>query len=346
MSISESLKQKIPESFKPSLRVLLKYLRIFKRNPIKEFKTKQLQEILLKERFSPYTKKLILFLAPGNDIICGGILSISSIYEESKKLKHIHESEIIICTMPGSPPLLKYTKFDNQNYMYTFPRVLSYFQNLKKLMIHIPEYGISQFLRNISYQDRLKLDKIKDLHFNIMLQNIELLSKKEQEYIKELKKIGEITCTTAHEQYSTPEIREKLGFPLHKLSVYIGPEKYNKKKYFEKEDLMIVSPDYHPQKLVFLNLVSKQLPNLKIRIIKNLTYEEYKEVISHAKWALTFGEGLDGYFVETIFSGGVSFAIYNSTFFTKDFKSLRTVYDSYDLLIKKISLDIKDLEIY
>lgn len=342
MNIPESLKQRIPENLKPALRILLKCLRPLKRNPIKEFKIKQIQEKLLKENYPPNTNKLIVFLTPGSDIVNGGILSISSIYEESIKLKHAHGAEVIMCAIPGDPPLLKYTKFNNQNYIYRFSQVLSHFQNLQNLIIHIPEYGIDQFLRNVSDEDYLKINEIEDAHINIMLQNIELLSP--IECIKELEKLGKVTCTTAHEQYSTSEIRKKLGFPLHKLSVYVSPEQYNKKRYIEKEDLMIISPDNHPKKSEVISLIAKQFPKLRIQIIKNLTYEEYKKVISRAKWALTFGEGLDGYFLETIFSGGVSFAVYNSTFFTKDFKYLRTVYDSYETMAKKTCSDISEID--
>ena len=43
-------------------------------------------------------------------------------------------------------------------------------------MIHIPEYSANRFLRDISNKVRSRLLKIKDVHINIMLQNIELLS--------------------------------------------------------------------------------------------------------------------------------------------------------------------------
>jgi len=342
MSTSDSLKQKLSAILKSLLGLVFKYLRPLKRNYIKEFKVKRLQKQMLEENYSCDVEKLIVFLTPGNDIVCGGILSIFSIYQETIKLKHIHAAEVIMCTIPGDRPLLRYTKFENQNYIYMLSQVLSYFQNLEKLMIHIPEYSIAQFLKNILNKKLSRLSKIKDLHFNILLQNIELLSNKED--IEELKKFGKVTCTTAHEQYSTSKIRRKLGIPLHKLSVYISPEHYNRKRYTEKEELIVVSPDYHPQKSEVLNLIREQLPQLKIQIIKNLVYEEYKKLISRAKWALTFGEGLDGYFVETIFSGGISFAVYNTDFFTEDFKPLRTVYSNYDELIERICLDLKDLD--
>jgi hypothetical protein len=75
-----------------------------------------------------------------------------------------------------------------------------------------------------------------------------------------------------------------------------------------------------------------------------MTYEDYKRTVERAKWALTFGEGLDNYFIEPVFSGGVSFSVYNAAFFTQDFKSLRTVYLDYDTLLEKIALDIKILD--
>ena len=300
------------------------------------------QDKLLKEKYIPSTRRLIIFLTPGFDIVNGGILSISSIYEETKKLKHIHNAETIMCTIPGDPLLLRYIKFKNKNNIYRFSQVLSFFKDLQNVIIHIPEYCIYEFLRYISHRDYLRLFNIKDLHINIMLQNIELLH--HIKYIERLKKLGKVTCTTAHEQYSILKLRKKLGIPLHKLSWYLSHEKYNKKKYIEKKDLMIVSPDIHKKKSVILRLIDEQFPQLKIQIIKNLTYEEYKRVISQAKWALTFGEGLDGYFIETIFSGGISFSVYKPVFFTDDFKSLLTVYNNYDVLIKNICSDIKSLD--
>lgn len=332
----------IPKKIKPSMLTIYRRLLRLKNNPIKQFNIKLCQRKLLIENYSPSIKNLIIFLTPGRDIVNGGIISISSIFGETVKLKRIHEAQVILCSVPGDPLLLRYTKFKNQNFIYGFPQVLFYFQNLQNLLIHIPEYCADRFLRDISNRACSKLLKIKNVHINIMLQNIESLP--DIKDIKLLKKFGKMTCTTAHERYSNVEIRKKLGFPLHKLSTFVSPEQYNKKAYVEKENLMIVSPDKHPRKSEILASVAMRFPNLKIQIIENLTYEEYKNVISKAKWSLTFGEGLDGYFVETIFSGGISFSNYNSNFFTNDFKSLLTVYDDYDQMIKKICLDISYLD--
>jgi len=287
-----------------------------------------------------------MFLTPGFDIVNGGILSISSILEETARLKHIHGAETTMCTVPGDPLLLRYTKFRNQNRIYRFPQVLSYFGDLQYLMIHIPEYAIEKFLNNLKNQDYLKLSKIKGLHFNILLQNIDEFSEElsHPKYIERLKKLGNVTCTTAHEKYSTPEVRKRLGIPLHKLSWFLSPEQYNRRGYLEKENLMVVSPDSHPMKTKILTLIATRFSRLRIQVIQDLTYEEYKEIVSKAKWALTFGEGLDGYFVENVFSGGISFAVYEPAFFTGDFRSLRTVYTTSEILAEKINADIEDLD--
>jgi hypothetical protein len=67
-------------------------------------------------------------------------------------------------------------------------------------------------------------------------------------------------------------------------------------------------------------------------------------LVARTKWALTFGEGLDGYFLETVFAGGISFAVYNTEFFTTDFKELKTVYSNWDDLKNHICADIKSLD--
>lgn len=309
---------------------------------VRNIRIRPVQEKLLKANFSPCIRRLIVFLTPGYDIVNGGIISIASIYEETRKFREIHGSETIMCTVPGDPLLLKYTKFKNQNYIYSLSRILSYFNDLEYLMIHVPEYAVQQFLKNITYSDYSRIRKTRDVSLNVMLQNIDMLPS--VKYVQSLKKLGRLTCTTAHEKYSTQELSRELTCPLYRLSTFVSPEQYHKRNYCEKENLMIVSPDPHPRRSAILSSISNRFPQLRLQVVKDLTYEEYKKLISRAKWALTFGEGLDGYFVETVFSGGISFSTYNSKFFTEDFKSLRTVYENYDALADSICSDIDDLD--
>lgn len=300
------------------------------------------QRLYLQENFANDAKGLIIFLTPGIDMVNGGILSVTSLFEETKHLKNVHSSESILCTYPSDPQLLKYTKFKNNNVLLNFSDSLQYFKNLENLVIHVPEHFIYRFYWFIGKKDKKLLKKIKNVQINILIQNIDFLPS--NKYIRNLGRFGKLTGTTAHTKYSTIELSNRLGFPLHKLSAYVSPEQYRMRKYSEKQDLMIVSPDRCTRKSEILQLIKNEFPQLRIKIIRNLTYEEYKETISYAKWALTFGEGLDGYFVEPVFSGAISFSVYRSEFFTEEFQLLRTVYVSYDALKEKICSDIRELD--
>lgn len=301
-----------------------------------------LQHILLRKIYSSSIKKLILFFTVEINTVNGGILSISSIFEETRRLEDVHNSEVVICTLPGVDILLKYTKFENHFYIFRFTQIMRYFRNMNECMIHIPELYIKKFIENLKNKDLLILKQIDRLKINILLQNIDRIP--DSKLVKELRKLGNVTCTTAHEKYTTPQTRKTLGVPLHKLSTYVSPEQYQKRKYSEKNNLMIVSLDDHPYKSRILDSIARNSPQLEIVIIKNISYKEYKKIISLAKWALTFGEGLDGYFVESIFSGAVSFSVYNPKYFTDDFKNLQTVYPDYETLEKNIFTDMKLLE--
>ena len=323
-------------------KLALKMIFIFTK-PFKELKIKKTQKDLLITKYEKTNENLIIFLTSGYDMVNGGILSINSIYDETKKLKDLHQSEVILCTVPGEPLLLKYTKFKNQNWIYNFSDILLHFKDLKCLMIHIPEYACGNFLRSISNREQSILNHIENLHVNILIQNIDIAMDNFKDIQNLKNRFEKVTCTTAHENYSNIRNRQKFDIPLHKLSVYASPEQYIYKTYDEKKELIIISHDEHPKKKKVLKSLQEEFPNIKIQIIKNMTYNEFKTTISEAKWALTFGEGLDGYFVETIFSGGISFSVYNHRFFTKDFSSLETVYSDYDELIQKMPLDLRRL---
>lgn len=201
---------------------------------LRKNRTRLAQDRLLRENYNSKIKNLIVFLTPGYDVVTGGILSISSIYEETKKLRHIHEAETVLCTMPGDPVLLRYTRFRNDNYIYRFSQVLSYFNNVQDLTVHIPECAPQQFLENLTYQDYLRIKSIRKIHFNLMLQNIDFLSS--VEYIEKLRELGNLTCTTAHEKYSTLELRRKIKDAIAQTVYPFEPREIYKEKVQRKKE--------------------------------------------------------------------------------------------------------------
>jgi hypothetical protein len=310
-------------------------------SPLRAFRIKRAQRRLAAV-YPPDTERLVVFLTHGVDAVWGGILSTVSIYEETLRLKQLHGAEVMMCTLPGSPSLLRYTKFANPHYVFSLPDTLARLRHLKSLLIHVPECHVRQFLTKCSPGDWRRLTAIPDLRFNVMIANIELLDPVAD--LRRLSELGRMTCTTAHRAYSGPRLETTLGCPVHELSVYVSPEQYERRRYAEKDDLMIVSPDPHPRKADALRLIGERLPRLGVQVVSNLTYEQYKALIARAKWSLTFGEGLDGYFVETIFSGGIGFGVYNPAFFTEDFKDLRTVYPSYEVMVHRLCSDLQGLD--
>jgi hypothetical protein len=286
-------------------------------------------------------RRLIIFLTPGYAWKSGGIMAIGMHYRESIQLKNVHSAAVVLCTNPKDPLLLKYTWFKNRNYILRFGAVLRHFTRLEWLLIHIPEYAVNQFIEGLGSKDKVLLRQIGSVQLNVMMQNVDLI---QGQNVAGLAEFGQVTCTTAHEAYATPAMRSSLGVPLHRLSVHANFDQYIRRPYEQKQALLVVSPDKHPLKERVLQRIAESHPTLTIQVIQGLAYDEYTRLISRAKWSLTFGEGLDGYFAEPILSGGVAFAVFNDRFFTPEYAVLETVYPSWDSLEQRIASDLKRLD--
>jgi len=315
----------------------------------RELKINPKQNKLLQQNFLPTTKKLIIFLIPGADwntgkeTMSGGSISIVSICEETKRLFEKNKDiAVILCTQNGDNSLLKYNNFNNNTLIYRFNQIHQYFKNLDEIIINIPDFMAKLFKQSLLQKELLFLNKIPKVHINIMNQNIRLMPTPNE--IQVLKSITPlVTITTAHQQYCTKYYSNYFNVPVHKLSVWISPEQYVFKEKKNKENLLIYSPDPHPEKENIIKKL-KEVKGLKLQMIEGLTYNQFKETISRAKWGLTFGEGLDGYILEPIFSGAIGFAVYNDEFFTPKFQSLKTIYLSYEAMLNNIVNDIEGFD--
>jgi len=162
--------------------------------------------------------------------------------------------------------------------------------------------------------------------------------------VDRLASFGTLTCSTAHEAYSTQQTRDRFAVPLPSNVVYISPEQYRRTGYEAKENILVVSQDAHPLREEVLRRIKAGHPQLRVQVVQDLTYTAYKRLISRAKWTLTFGEGLDGYFIEPIFSGGIAFTVFNERFFTPEFASVKVVYHSWEELMSSLPGDIEQLD--
>ncbi len=325
------------------------FQRYYRNKFFRESRIRSRQGQLIKTNYNRAAEKIIVFLVPGadrytgKDIISGGVLSIASLYNETVNCKAEHRAEVLMCTFPGEPLLLQHTNFANNIVVYSFSQVSRYFVSLQNLVLHIPEYLAVHFEGRLNKEQKSFLNKIPVFHINILNQNIHLMPSRP--VIQSLEQLAtKVTVTTAHKKYCNQEWRRAFNVPLHHFSTFASPERYSYVNYADKENILLFSPDDAEKNAHVGKLLEEKIPGLKTRVINGLTYEEYKKLIGRAKWCITFGEGLDFYFIEPVFSGSVSFAIYNDKFFTTSFKELKTVYSSYESLAEKIAETIIELD--
>jgi hypothetical protein len=170
------------------------------------------------------TKRLIVFLTPGYELRAGGVMAIASSYRESIALRHIHRAKVVLCTLPGDSPFLKYSWFENRNYILDLESVLKGCTQLDSLLIHVPAYTVDRILDWLTSASPALLRNIREIHLNVLLMNIDFIQGKN---VSGLKRFGKVTCTTAHEAYTNSTTRNAMGVPLHRLSVCVGPEYYS-----------------------------------------------------------------------------------------------------------------------
>ena len=282
------------------------------------------------------THRAIIFLLPGYDAVTGGIMSCISIANETRAFRAIHGADVYTCTTPGTPPLFRYTGFENTEPLFNLDHLIDKLNRCEHLLLHIPEIYVGPTLKWLNarhFNGNLKIQT------NILLQNIDYCPTSEQ--ITALSKFGKVTCTTSHLASMTHERVMQIACPVHHLSTYVTPKRYKRINFRDKRNIVVYSPDHYPEKTSLLSHVHHELPGFQFVQIINMSYMEYKENIQNAMFTITFGEGLDGYFVEGIFTGGIGVAVYNDRFFTKTLQELPFVYESYEELKKRLAPDMQ-----
>lgn len=303
----------------------------------------KLQKELLMTNYDCKLKKAIIFLVPGRVKINGGVMSISSLAKFSKEIMYDKGYEVFITTLPKEITFNKYTEFDSEFDIFNFNDLLKYFKNLEDVILHIPDYSIDKnFFSQLTETEKEKLKNIKNLKINILNQNILLMPS--SDVANKLRVLSKnITMTTAHRKYCTKELAVEYMMPVHFFSAeFIANYKF--KEYGKKENIILYSPDFHENKKRIVKKLKKYFKNYKLIEIKNMKYKNYLDIISRAKFMITFGEGLDGYFEETFRCGGIAFAVYNEDFFLEKYREIDTLFESYELLEEDIIKIIEKID--
>jgi hypothetical protein len=281
------------------------------------------------------TEKLILFFIPGADYITGkeqisgGLISIISLAQETRGLLIQSEFLTLCSTYYNEHTLFELRSFENTTKVFSTKQIEKYFTNVRELIIHIPELFVEDFVTT-QFSNQW-INKINAVQTNILNQNINLMPSVES-VTKLKKKFSNTTITTAHKKYCNSFFQQKYGVPYHQLSVWISPENYVKSNFDQKEDVILFSPDNIELTEKLIEFFEEELPEFKCQIIEGLTYESYKNLITKSKYLITTGEGLDAYFIETYFSGGVAFALKNLNFFDKKYLVLPCLFEENENL--------------
>lgn len=288
-------------------------------------------------------KQLVIFFIPGTQAVTGGVLQIFTLHRLTQEYFKNTDFESLICWLPGEGwGGCHFNGFNNDVVVYALEDVLKNCCTECRVIFQIPEYSVSRFFDHIGWK-RMKVMKSKyRLHINVLNQNIQ--SMPGRDLLSRIKKIfPELTCTAGHPDWASAKEKARLDVPIYFVPTWYYPDDAPWQSYDTKKNIMIVSPDYNPNTGRILDVIRNAFPYVDIRIIKNLKYEEYLEIERAAKWSITFGEGLDGYFYGPVLRGGVSFAVRNNTFDVDGLESVLTIYPDYDSMAKNIVNDMNNL---
>ncbi len=273
------------------------------------------------------------------DAISGGIFSIFSIVAELRAQGRYSQ----LFSLPGGAPVVRYTRFNNDEIILPFEDLVANLRLRRIKTIHVPEVMLPALQASLKeFAADLELGRVT---LNILNQNGELMP--DRAVFGELSEMfGRTTMTTAHERYSTASHAEMWNVPIKHLSTYMSYDDYQIKKFDEKKNIIVLSPDRAAGDENVLDHLSSSFGGYNIYRVEAIHYEFYKHCIGWAKFAITFGEGLDNYFIETVFTGGIPFAVYNPIFMPASMKALPNVFVDLQEMKEKISSLIRDIELY
>jgi hypothetical protein len=289
-------------------------------------------------------RNLVVYFIPGIQAVTGGVLQIFALQRLTRELFKGSDSVSVICWLPREG--IGYTQFEgfkNDETVFEFARILAVCKPSQKLLLHVPEYATELFCERLGWDVLATLRKKHGLVVSIMNQHHARMA--EPDVIAKIKRVcPDVNCSVGHSGWATLSERQRLGIPLHFIPTWYYPDNAPWAPYESKSNLMIVSPDAHQFRDRVLAHLRMCLPDLDIRVIWDMKYETYLDLERSARWSLTFGEGLDGYFYGPMLRGGIAFAVRNSTFDLPGLENRRTIYPNYDSLLSNIVEDIKSLD--
>lgn len=283
------------------------------------------------------SEKLIVMLVPEHNTMSGGIFSFFSIVEQLRRLQRHHGYDVVTMTRPNpeGETYFRNNNFRNSENVFRFSQI-KLCKHVKELYIMLPEYAVAHFCDVLTLSEKAYLGGRK-VFINILNQNINLMP--DPAHVNDLRRIAlDVTQSVAHHAYFSQEMADKYGVPTLLLPAYTDLSSFPKCGFEEKENIIIYSPDAAPYKQACLDRVSADFPDYELIEIKGISFDKFMSLATRCRFAITFGEGFDGYLAQPILQGGIAFAVYNDDFFPgKHFQEYKNIFLTPDEMINNIS---------
>lgn len=283
--------------------------------------------------------KVAVFLVPQHNEMSGGIFSIFSIANVVRRTKSIHGYYPVVMTIPNSNDDTYYRQhnFTNSENVFRFSQI-NRCKNLKELYIHIPEYWSKKFVSAIDINTTEFLNKIENLHINILNQNTELMPESSVDFtgLRELATTS-LSQSVAHHAYFGQSFSDKYNLATHLLPAYTDLSAYTPTSFSKKEDLIIYSLDDAPYKQKCLDILKKNFPEFKFQEVRGISFDEYMDLATRCMFSISFGEGFDGYIAQPIYQGGLGLTVFREDFFpSHEFLKYDIFFESPEQMLEKI----------
>jgi hypothetical protein len=301
-------------------------------------------------------KRVMVYFSMGADVVTGGIFAILSNYEQACRMKDVHGCEVVLCRYETLFPFSRtYSEFDNSVYLYDFEEVVAHFDRIEYLVIDFPMSVCEDFPvlfnSNLDFFRRIGFLRV-NLFVGFPIEVAIGIVQRIKAYCHRL------TMTFTHSGAAIDEFSHDCGVSTHLILTHEDERFFDSRTFEEKQDTVLVSPDVlDDERLAAASgiatreerekvLLALEGTGLTLRVMNTGTpvpYLEFKEWLSESKWTVTLGEGLDGYFLDSVLSGGISFARFSQIVMPDHLENLQTVYPSYEKMAESISGDIERL---
>jgi hypothetical protein len=293
----------------------------------------------------PEKARVVVFFVYAGSRVTGGRLQIFTLHRMSRDLFAGTDTTAVMCWLPGQGrDHCRITSHTNDVTICRFSDVVRRCRPECELMLHVPEFIAGKFCDDLVgwkwIRDRARVSPV---HINVLNQNMDRMVNRS--LLQQLQNTGTlVTITAGAKEWANPQDQSRMGVPIHWLSTWYYPDDAAWQPFETKQNLMIVSPDSNIHRESVLSALRRELPNLELKVISGVPYDEYTTLERTAKWSLTFGEGCDGYFYGTALRGGVPFAVKNYTFQGLECDDWMTLFDSYDDMATNIASVIRQLD--